>query len=228
MLPASNASRSAAQDTQASQPQTTAGQKEGEPRPPEQQPSAPVPPKEGAKPADQAPDQQQPPNSEGKPEVKPPEQVPSLPATSPAEESGSSQQPESKPAVPAADKPQTAESGKVAPKKKHKRNSRKRRTSKKVIVRDGGTSETTTQLAPDMSSAEASHAREATSRLISSAEANLRTASTRQLSQEQSVMVEQIKAFMSQSNAALKAGDLQRGHNLALKALLLSNDLVKQ
>jgi hypothetical protein len=97
-----------------------------------------------------------------------------------------------------------------------------------VIVRDGGTADTISQLAPDMSSADASHSRDTTNQLLSSTEANLRRASSRQLSQDQMAMVEQIRTFIDQSNAAVKAGDLQRGHNLALKALLLSNDLVKQ
>jgi hypothetical protein len=40
-------------------------------------------------------------------------------------------------------------------------------------------------------------------------------------------MVSQIKQFMEQSKAAVAAGDLERGHNLALKAHLLSDELVK-
>jgi len=40
-------------------------------------------------------------------------------------------------------------------------------------------------------------------------------------------MVSQVKEFMEQSSKALAAGDLQRGHNLAMKAQLLSDELVK-
>ncbi|MBV9483726.1 MAG: hypothetical protein JO249_23680, partial [Acidobacteria bacterium] len=39
--------------------------------------------------------------------------------------------------------------------------------------------------------------------------------------------VSQVKLFIEQANEAMKAGDLDRGHNLAMKAHLLSEDLVK-
>ena len=111
--------------------------------------------------------------------------------------------------------------------KKQKGSGPKTTGPRKVIVRNGGTEEAFSQLAPDMSSEEASHARETTTQLLSATESNLQHASTRTLNQDQQAMMEQIRTFMGQSNAAVKAGDLQRGHNLALKALLLSNDLVK-
>jgi hypothetical protein len=143
--------------------------------------------------------------------------------------------PQSKPSeiAPPAVKPETTEHGQTAitPKKKrskkHKSTSSKSSGPRKVIVRDGGTAEAFAQLSPDMSSEEASHARETTTQLLSSAESNLQRASTRSLNHDQQAMVEQIRTFMEQSNAAAKAGDLQRGHNLAVKALLLSNELVK-
>ena len=40
-------------------------------------------------------------------------------------------------------------------------------------------------------------------------------------------MKNQIKQFMEQSNTAAAAGDLDRAHSLALKANLLSAELVK-
>jgi hypothetical protein len=40
-------------------------------------------------------------------------------------------------------------------------------------------------------------------------------------------MVNQIKEFMEQSKKAIAAGDVQRGRNLAVKAQLLSDELVK-
>jgi hypothetical protein len=40
-------------------------------------------------------------------------------------------------------------------------------------------------------------------------------------------MVSQIKQFMEQSKTAADAGDLDRAHNLALKAHLLSDELLK-
>lgn len=95
------------------------------------------------------------------------------------------------------------------------------------MVREGSTPEPNSQLTPGMSEEQASHSRQTTSQLLSTTEANLRRASERQLRADQQATVEQIRKFMEQANAAVKAGDLQRGHNLAMKAHLLSDDLVK-
>ena len=172
----------------------------------------------------------------------PPQQAPSQPVAQPQTNS-----PDQAPPAPQAANPEAeSKPGEVAPaakpegtapakpakttkhkSKKHKSTTGKLSGPKKVIVRDGGTGEALSQLAPDMSTEEASHARETTSQLLSSTESNLQRASTRTLNQDQQAMVAQIRAFIGQSNAAVKGGDLQRGHNLALKALLLSNDLVK-
>jgi hypothetical protein len=40
-------------------------------------------------------------------------------------------------------------------------------------------------------------------------------------------MVNQIQQFIEQSKAAVATGDVERGHNLALKAHLLSAELMK-
>jgi hypothetical protein len=66
-----------------------------------------------------------------------------------------------------------------------------------------------------------------TAELLSATDANLREASSKPLTATQEETVNQIKLFMEQANAAVKAGDLDRGHNLAMKAHLLSDDLVK-
>jgi hypothetical protein len=55
----------------------------------------------------------------------------------------------------------------------------------------------------------------------------LKKAAGLQLNASQQEMASQIKQFMAQSKAALGAGDLERGHNLAMKAHLLSDELVK-
>lgn len=193
-------------------------------KPPEHAPTAQAP-TEQAKPGEQ-PAQQTPNQPEIQPETKPPDHSPQPTTTSP-----SSQEPESKPAdiSPPSVQPKSAGQPSTATKKARARKSHKHSSKpRKVIVRDGSTAEAISQLAPNMPTAEASHARENTSQLLSSTEANLRRASSRQLNQDQLATVEQIRMFVEQSNAAMKAGDLQRGHNLALKALLLSNDLVKQ
>ena len=66
-----------------------------------------------------------------------------------------------------------------------------------------------------------------TEQLTAATEENLKQISGRQLTASQQDMVAQIKQFMDQSKSALAAGDSERGHNLAEKAHLLSEDLVK-
>jgi hypothetical protein len=66
-----------------------------------------------------------------------------------------------------------------------------------------------------------------TNQLTAATEENLKKIAGRQLSSSQQEMVTQIKQFMMQSKAAVAAGDPERGHNLALKAHLLSDELVK-
>jgi outer membrane biosynthesis protein TonB len=196
---------------------------------------APVSQEQQTNPAEQGPSQQVPAQPPSQPETKAPEQAPQLPPSSTDENPTPSQPQESKPAevAPPEQKPKAAEAAKPASKKSRKKKTRRKTNvqsskPKKVIVRNGGTAETISQLAPDMSTSDASHARDTTNQLLTTTEANLQRASTRQLNQAQLATVEQIRMFMGQSNAAVKAGDLQRGHNLAMKALLLSNDLVKQ
>jgi hypothetical protein len=228
--PAPNA-RQLAQDG-SKQAQSSRSQTD-ESKSPEQKP--PGPQEQQTNPAEQGPSPQVPAQPPSQPETKAPEQAPQLPPSSPDENPTPSQSQESKPAevAPPEQKPKPAEAAKPASKKSHKKKTRRKTNvqsskPKKVIVRNGGTAETISQLAPDMSTSDASHARDTTNQLLTTTEANLQRASTRQLNQAQLATVEQIRMFMGQSNAAVKAGDLQRGHNLAMKALLLSNDLVKQ
>jgi len=219
--------------SQASQSQSPAAEGQSDTRPPEHTPE----PQPGMQDTKSEP---QPEHAPTKPaaqtQAEPSDQAPQAPQSS-APETPSSDKPESKPsevAPPTTAKPESAEGAKPSTKsskkhksKKQKSSSRKTTGPRKVIVRNGGTEEALSQLAPDMSSEEASHARETTTQLLNATESNLQHASSFTLNQDQQAMMEQIRTFMGQSNAAVKAGDLQRGHNLALKALLLSNDLVK-
>ena len=97
----------------------------------------------------------------------------------------------------------------------------------KTVVREGGTSEPSIQLTGDAGGDPSSHQRSTTDQLLGSAENNLKKIAGRQLNSSQQAMVNQIQQFMEQSKAAVAAGDVQRGHNLALKALLLSDELTK-
>jgi len=62
---------------------------------------------------------------------------------------------------------------------------------------------------------------------MAATEENLKKIEGRQLNPSQQEMVTQIKQFMEQSKVAVAAGDPERGNNLALKAHLLSDELVK-
>lgn len=95
------------------------------------------------------------------------------------------------------------------------------------MVRNGGTADSGTQLSPGVSDEQASRERQSTTQLLSSTDANLKQLSARQLNTTQQDSVSQIKKYMQQAKAAEEAGDVQRAQNLASKALMLSDDLVK-
>jgi hypothetical protein len=96
----------------------------------------------------------------------------------------------------------------------------------KTVVHDGGTSEPAIQLVGGKNE-QASQQRSTTDQLLGSTEDNLKKVAGRELNPSQQEMVNQIQQFIEQSKAAVSAGDLARGHNLALKAHLLSDELVK-
>jgi hypothetical protein len=62
---------------------------------------------------------------------------------------------------------------------------------------------------------------------LASAETNL-NGINRQLSKDEEAMRAQIKEFINQSRKATTENDLARAHNLAVKAHLLSDELIKQ
>jgi hypothetical protein len=128
-----------------------------------------------------------------------------------------------------ATKPQAADASKQKPGSSNTAQSahKKKRQSTKRVVREGGATESSTVIAPSMSQEQASHQRRNTAQLLSSTDANLQRLSGRQLNSNQSATIDQIHVFMQQAKAAVDAGDLQRGHNLAMKAHLLSDDLVR-
>jgi hypothetical protein len=97
----------------------------------------------------------------------------------------------------------------------------------KKIVHDGGTTEPAIQLLGGPGGEQASHQRDTTDQLLGSVEDNLKKVAGRQLNSSQQEMVNQIHQFIEQSKAAVATGDMERGHNLAMKAHLLSAELVK-
>ena len=98
--------------------------------------------------------------------------------------------------------------------------------SKKTVVKNGSTADPTVVLTPGPAPQD-NNSRQLTADLLSATDANLKQAASKPLNADQEETVNQIKLFMEQANSALEAGDLDRGHNLAIKAHLLSDDLVK-
>jgi hypothetical protein len=96
----------------------------------------------------------------------------------------------------------------------------------KVIVRNGGTSEPTVELKGKTSAEQASNQR-STEQLTGSTEENLSKIAGQTLTPGQQELVTQIRQFLDQSKSAIAAGDPDRGHNLAIKAHLLSEELIK-
>jgi hypothetical protein len=160
------------------------------------------------------------PSGETKSETPPPPQAPPTPEATP--------QPQKAKPEASAKKPEPK--AKTATKKrrrKHRVASTPGSAPEKKVVRNGGTADPVVQLAPGMSDEQASRQRQSTTQLLATTDANLKQISTRQLGPGQQDSVSQIRKYMEQAKAAEEAGDVQRAHNLASKALLLSDDLVK-
>jgi hypothetical protein len=97
----------------------------------------------------------------------------------------------------------------------------------KVIVRQGGTSEPSIQLAGGPPPSQTSNQRDTANQMLDATEANLKKIAGKQLTVDQQNMVNQTRQFIQQSKAAVEAGDLERARTLAWKAQVLSEELVK-
>ncbi|MGH9493990.1 MAG: hypothetical protein ACRD3B_03250 [Candidatus Sulfotelmatobacter sp.] len=96
----------------------------------------------------------------------------------------------------------------------------------KIIVRQGGTSEPSIQLAGGQSGGQSTQAKDNATQMLDSTEENLKKLSGRQLSESEQDSVAQIRQFIDQSKSAVAAGDNERARTLAWKAETLSEDLV--
>jgi outer membrane biosynthesis protein TonB len=121
--------------------------------------------------------------------------------------------PSPKPAITEPVKPDTSTVAKATP--------------PRIVVESGGTSATaTTTVAPDMPHTEEAHHRLSTEQLMQSTDANLKSLK-RVLTPDERGIMQQIQEFMAQARDAMQTQDLVRAHNLALKAHLLSDELVR-
>ena len=97
----------------------------------------------------------------------------------------------------------------------------------KTIVRHGGTSEPSIQLAGGPNDSQASHQRDVVNQLLGVTENNLKKVVGKQLTSTQQDTLSQARAFVQQSRSAIADGDLDRARTLAWKAETLSEDLIK-
>jgi hypothetical protein len=98
---------------------------------------------------------------------------------------------------------------------------------RKVVVRHGGALEPRAQIVPDLPHQQAVEQRRDADEMLVGADDRLKLLGARTLTPEQRDTVTQIQNYMEKARAALRDGDTQRGHTLALKAYLLADDLVK-
>jgi hypothetical protein len=169
----------------------------------------------------------QPPTQSGQPQSDTPKPPPEQNQSSPSSPSGESPAQKSD-----AQAPPTKKITRIPGKKRrHKRRATAAKPGsapEKRVVRNGSTSEPVIQLSPTATDGEASSQRQNTGQLLATADANLQKVSGRQLNTTQQDVVSQIRKYMEQAKEAESAGDLQRAQNLAVKAHLLSEDLVRQ
>ena len=96
----------------------------------------------------------------------------------------------------------------------------------KVIVKQGGITEQSIQLAGGSVGGDATQKKDAANKMLAATEDNLKKIASRQLSAAEQDSVSQIRQFVDQSKSALAAANLERAQTLAWKAKLLSDDLL--
>lgn len=94
----------------------------------------------------------------------------------------------------------------------------------RVVIQEGGTNGAPAQMSSGQK--QEAYNQSTTEQLLDGTAANLRNIKP-QLSAEEQSMLSHIRDFVTQSQQATKDGDAVRAHTLALKARLLSDELVK-
>jgi len=87
---------------------------------------------------------------------------------------------------------------------------------------------TAVAIGPDVSSPQANRDRQSTNQLLDTTEKEVKVLDNRSLSSEEQGVLMQIKTYISQSRKALTDGDYERASNLARKAQLLADELIKK
>ena len=172
------------------------------------------------------------------PQQPPPTATPQATPTPTEAEAQPAQQPPEALPTPTPAEPQAA--GKTAEKSKpkHPRHAAGKKpgeksevahnTPKKIIPAEPApTPQQTGQISPGPTPADGGNSQASTDQLLQGAEANL-NGITRTLSKDEEAMRAQIREFIKQSRTATTENDPARAHTLAVKARLLSDELVKQ
>jgi hypothetical protein len=81
-------------------------------------------------------------------------------------------------------------------------------------------------LAPSVTPNQATQKELSTTQLLDAADSNLKRVGGQELGVTQRETVGQIRKYMEQAKAASDSGDVDRAHNLAVKANLLSKELM--
>ena len=97
-------------------------------------------------------------------------------------------------------------------------------TSQKVVISPGADS--SQSIAAAIPHTDDLHQKQTTAQLLQSTEDNLRTVNNP--NSDQQAMIAQIRSFLAQARQAQTDNDVVRAHNLALKAHLLSDELVRR
>jgi outer membrane biosynthesis protein TonB len=171
------------------------------------------------------------------PQQPPPAATPeATPAPAGAETQPAQQQPEAQPAATPAEQPQAGEKTAEKTKPKHARHAAAkkpgekpevaRNNPKKIIPAEPAPTPQEGQISPGPTPV-GGNSQTSTDQLLQSAEANL-NGITRALSKDEEAMRAQIREFIKQSRTATTENDPARAHTLAVKARLLSDELVKQ
>jgi hypothetical protein len=171
----------------------------------------------------------------------PPEQKKETPAETKTEPKTESQQtepqiPPKTEAQPDEVKPEQTKKADAAPTQATvKRHSTRRRAAptaanggpRKVVVREGGADEPTAQIVTGMAPEEANRKRQAAEQLLKATDATVKRTAPGPVDAQRQETVSQIHNYMQGARAALKEGDISRGHTLAVKANLLADDLAR-
>jgi len=83
-------------------------------------------------------------------------------------------------------------------------------------------------IGPAITSADAARDRQTTTRALDTTEGQLKRVDSNSLSSDQQAMLTQIKTYINQSRKAITEGDYERAANLAKKAQVLADELMKK